>query len=389
MGVEQLHVVQHERRVFAASQSALDTPVRPTSADAIKVISFDHEWDQERYKRQHNRTTQGRRGAVTGADKVSWSMEVESIPSGTAGTPPDDFELRRALFGTQTIVGATSVTYVPLNSQQVRVLTLTDHQSLFLMYQLVAAWVTNWKLTADGTNPIRETFSGGARRRILTMQTQLNGAISAVDDIVIDDADHLMVGSVIQFGASGNDNTGTGFGVTAKVVGATAATIEANATAADNVAIYPFSPSETTAGRPLSGIEGSVTVDGVSYLISKLEIEGERNMQVHDGDFGQEHVSDVNPGWREFKGSVSFRCRRDVATLLAARENGGYATQPIVVTMGSTAGRTRTITIPRAEFVGAAKVEHSQDNAPSTVTLAWEADESTDTSVDAISDVWT
>lgn len=387
MGMQQDQVIPHERRLFVERQGTYDTPARATSAGAVKIKNFTVEYDQARTDRNHNRATQGRRGAVSGEDSVKWTLEKEVIPSGVAGTPPDEHELREAIYGQETIVGATSVTYAHLNTQTVLAQTITDHLSTFLMWMLVDAWVTGYKLSASGSDPITETFTGGCRRLVMTGASTLDAEATDDTEVTIRTADALKfeADSIVQIGAG--TNGGAGFMVESR--DGADLTLEAAATAADDAAVIPFSPAETIAGRPLSGIEGTISVMGAERLVTGWEYEVNRNHKIHGGNYGQVHVADVNHGMREVKGTVSFRCGRDTADIIAQRKNGGFGTVALTIVLGGAAGRTVTIALPQVELIGALSIEHSDDGEPSTVKLAWVADDTADNASGASSEVWT
>ena len=385
MGIEQQHVRAHERRFFAQNQTTLDTMVRAASAGAVKILSFTAEYDQARNERRHNRATRGRRGAVSGQRTVSWSLEKELIPSGTAGTEPDDHQFWHASFGTETITGGTSVVYSLTTTQAMRLLSIHDYHPAGVMQSLIGAWVDTLKIAGSGADPLRVSMTGGARRMVQTGRTQVNGAVTTSATVIVDGPLQVEVDSIVQVGA--NTNTNTGYRVTANAAGTL--TLETTLTVADNADVVPFVPTETTAGTPLAGIDGSLTVLGAACPVTAWEVEVNNAMIPHDGEYGAVHVSDVSPGWRQVSGTFSFRLRRDLIPILQARKNGDFASQAITIVCGGTAGRTLTIAMPQVELNGVLKIEHADDGGPSTVTMGYVADDSADGTENAITATWT
>ena len=316
-------------------------------------------------------------------------MESYVNPSGSAGTAPDLQEVWESAFGTETVSGGVSVAYTLASTQVVPIMSITRMYSTRGMLACVAAVVDSFKLTASGADALKCSASGMARRSVLTGHTQLNGIMSATATCVIDTIDVTMLepDSVIQVGA--NNNTSTGYRVTAKAAGAPTMTLEATQSAADDAVVLPFVPAETTAGRPLAGIDGSVTLNSIVCPVTGFEVEIANNLVAHDGEFGAVHVSDFSPGWREVKGSITFRVRADQNIRIANAKNGDFATQALTIVCGGAAGRILTLSLPRVELGAAIKIEVSDDGSAAEYTLAFVANESTVSANDAITATFT
>ena len=385
MGIENQHVRGHERRFFVQPQTTLDTMVRAASAGAVKILSFTAEYDQARNERKHNRATRGRRGAVSGQRTVSWSLEKELIPSGTAGTAPDDQDLWQSAFVIETVNGGTSVVYSLATTQAMQLLSIHDYHPAGVMQSLIGAWVDTLKIAGSGADPLRVSMTGGARRMVQTGRTTVDGIVTTSATVVVDGPLQVEVDSIVQVGA--NTNTSTGYRVSANAAGTL--TLETTLSVADGADVVPFAPTETTVGTPLAGIDGSLTVLGAACPVTAWEVEVNNAMIPHDGEYGAVHVSDVSPGWRQVSGTFSFRLRRDLVPILQARKNGDFASQAITIVCGGTAGRTLTIAMPQVELNGVLKIEHADDGGPSTVTMGYVADDSADGTEDAITATWT
>jgi hypothetical protein len=385
MGIENQHVRQHERSFFAMAQTTLDTMVRAASAGAVKILAFSAEYDQARAERKHNRTTRGRRGAVSGQRTISWSLEKELIPSGAAGTAPDDQEFWQSAFGTETINGGVSAVYSLSTTQAMQLLSIHDYHPAGVMQSLIGAWVDTLKIAGSGADPLKVSMTGGARRLVQTGRTTVDGIVTTSATVVVDDEYQIEPDSIVQVGA--NTNTSTGY----RVISNTAGTLvlEATLSVADAADVVPFAPAETTAGTPLAGIDGSLTVLGAACPVTAWEVEINNSMIPHDGEYGAVHVSDVSPGWRQVSGTFTFRLRRDLIGILSTRKNSDFAAQAVTIVCGGTAGRTLTISMPQVELGGVLKIDHADDGGPSTVTMAFVADESTDSANDAVTATWT
>jgi hypothetical protein len=106
------------------------------------------------------------------------------------------------------------------------------------------------------------------------------------------------------------------------------------------------------AGSPIAGILGSLTLAGNSLPITSFEVTVANNNKGISDEAFVAGTSDYVPGFRDVTGSLSIRCRRDLAIEIGKRLD--FGTQAIVVTCGDTAGKKLIVEIDDAEFEVAA-----------------------------------
>jgi len=97
-----------EEIVFACQEGAFGTHVLPLGAKAIKVISTDFKMVQERVDRKEKGSTRSIIDRVSRKKSAEWNINKYILPSGIAGTPPDDHDLFYAAMGAYNNTGATS-----------------------------------------------------------------------------------------------------------------------------------------------------------------------------------------------------------------------------------------------------------------------------------------
>jgi len=128
------------------------------------------------------------------------------------------------------------------------------------------------------------------------------------------------------------------------------ASVPAGFTSGD--AVVPYVPAETVNGSPIAGILGflkfGTAPNQTTIPITTFEVTvANNNKPINDESFTQV-LTDYVPGFRDVTGSLSVRCRRDLAIEIPKRLNHGN--ERIVVECGNVAGSTVEITIPKAEF---------------------------------------
>ena len=109
------HGLGRNQRFFAKEEVTYGVYLKPAATDAIKVLSTAMEFGQARDPRTDTRQTRSVLEQITGKKTVPWSVEKHLIPSGTAGTPPDDHEMLLNAIG-----GAVGYTNTPATSDAYR-----------------------------------------------------------------------------------------------------------------------------------------------------------------------------------------------------------------------------------------------------------------------------
>lgn len=390
MTIEQRSVLARDQAVFVEAQSTLDTMVAATTNGAIKVTASKISYEQERIDRMDNRVTAGLVKRISGKRKIEVELDSYLIPSGSAGTAPDDQELWQSLLGSETVNGGTSVVYAPDSTQAKQLVSVHRAHGVStncqLLESVVGAAVAKLKLTIQGSDPAKLKWSLIGRRLVTTGPATLNGEMSASTTMVVatNDANGFEVDSVVQVGATTNNK------ITAKT--GASCTLTSAATASDGATVLPWAPTETTSGQPIAGIDGSITLATVggsaTVYVLAAEIEIDAGIKPYDDEYGAVHVTDFGVGWRKVTGTLTFRVRRDQIRRILAAKNDSFTARSLSLVLGGTAGSICTITMARCElsFRG---IEFPENGDEATVQVPFVALASADNADDEISVAFT
>lgn len=154
----------------------------------------------------------------------------------------------------------------------------------------------------------------------------------------------------------------------------------ASITQSNGAAVAPFLPSETTGGAAISGIAGTITLDGVTLDITSFEISVTNNWNALADSAFQQVYQDAIEGEREIKGSITVRARRDFMDDFKKRN--AFQSLALSVRCGPSTSRKMTISVPRAELEFG-DVEIPQ-NEVATFSIPFMALESSASSNDAL-----
>jgi len=362
MGTSQLHALGRNRKFYAVDETTFGTFVKPTGGDAVKVLSASFDPSQERKNREDSRATRSHIAddQIDGKKAASWSVEAYLIPSGDATNSttivPDIDQLLTKALGTGTATSSPSKMTYSLNSNQdLGSLTLVQHFNETFMEALTGCYVNSMTLSIAGGEEPKLSFEGGSSGTFIpTTTSSTTGASTAtVDgsgsgttvDVQSGEGKNFKVGSVIKVGS--DDNGGAGYEVTG--ISGDQLTVGTSITSyTDLDAVVPFAPDETVAGQPIAGILGSLTVDGSSFPITSFEVTVTNNMKAIEDEAYQAGTTDYVPGFRDVTGSLSIRCRRDLAIEIGKRPD--FTNRNVVVTCGSATGATVTTTLARCQF---------------------------------------
>lgn len=360
MGIAQDHALGRNQRFHVERESTAGTIVQATGAGAVKVLKSSFASKQERKNRIDANVSRSRIARITGKRESTWSLECYALPSGTASTAPDIHDLLLNSMGVAT-VGATAV--YTLSDSQSTLGTMSLHRNIngVVLQSMLGASTETMKISASGTDDPKFSFEGSAFDMLHTGYSTLAAECAASATVVVADADQFEVGSIIQVGTStgtGTAATGTGHRVTAKTTVTLTVTPSVTGTQASGLAVVPFSPTETTAGVPISGNLGSLTANfagagALTLPITQFELTLKNNLKWHDDAAFSAIPVDYTPGWRDVTGSISLRARRDQVIALGHYRNSIASIYDLVVTCGSATGTRFVIDIDRAEVDGA------------------------------------
>lgn len=243
----------------------------------------------------------GTRGRQTG----TWQMTAPVIPSGTAGTQPNANLLFQAMFGAAPTIGGGSVAYGFATAIKPFLLLQYDESGLALPTHMYAM----------GALPQTVTFTLGG--------------------------EHLMMnisGSSIGIGDKDNFTAYTGFDAALK----------------GGLTTYPTEPtSPTTAGSPLSGWGGVLTIDGnvMGECRGTLSIEYTLGYEYIGDGYSDPYAIAVVPGARQVKLS-NLQFINDDNTALQNIKQKAFLKTPMTVSIahGNVAGSIVTFVKNNVQF---------------------------------------
>ena len=366
MGVSQLHALGRNRKFYVNeettyidSENVATAFVKPAGTDAAVVLNASFTPAQERKVRDDARASRSALEQITGKKSATWSVESYVLPSGTAGTAPDLGPLFKGAMGTETVSGGTRVTYSLNTNQDLGSFSLTQFFNETFMETLTGCYVNSMTISVAGGEEPKVTFEGESSGLYIPTTTSPSAAQLAAGestatvtgsgtgtsfDVHAGEGENFKPGSVISVA------TDTDLVVTA--VSNDTITVDSSITFADDDEVKPFAPTETVAGSPIAGILGSLTLAGNSLPITSFEVTVANNNKGIADEAFVAGTSDYVPGFRDVTGSLSIRCRRDLAIEIGKRLD--FGTQAIVVTCGDTAGKKLIVEIDDAEFEVAA-----------------------------------
>lgn len=271
---------------FAKAESTFMTPISPAAGDAFRARQI------ALAPAGYDRTDPGdRRGTysvinrIEGRHWATWSTTQLFRPSESLGVVPDMGPFLKGLLGTETINASTSVVYTQLKDRSA--LSMAIWAALSSTHLFVrGAVVQQCRIQWSGSDYIIFEFSGIAGEYGETGSTTTNGTGSSATALVLTDADFVSEGSRLSIG--GNNNSGSGYGVTAVNYTTETATITPAATWSNGAAVIPYLPTATTLGIPIFGTAGTVSWDNGSTSIEVLsgDLTISTGMDLHNQVFG-------------------------------------------------------------------------------------------------------
>lgn len=350
MGVSNAHALGRERRFYVKAESTPGTFAKPAGTDAMRVRAANMDWQQQRDNRVDARATRSLLERITNNRVVTWDCTKYLIPSGTQGTAPDDGELWKALFGTETVNASTSVVYSLSSAQALTTLSIVDHVSDVLQQCLRGAYVGQLTISGSGGDQPQLAFSGGAfDYGGIFGRASVDGTHAAGTTFDTTAATTPLLKSPCVIGVNSDDNSGAGYEVTDVDDGTnqiTLASSHGGFSGGENV--DAFMPTVTTAGSPVAGINGSCVIDSTTFLITAFEIVINNNVREVADEAFQGGTTDLIPDFREVTGSLTMRARRDTMVEFAERRKLG--TSDIALTLGSGNGTTVVIDLDQVEW---------------------------------------
>jgi len=342
-----MSILQGEEIVgYFVPETTYGDKAKPTAAKGLRTSSlvitpvYDRPFVPER------RNTRSRQERVDGKKSATWALRCVVRPSDTAGTAPDCGDILKHAYGTETVVGSTSVAYTLLKDPSALSASIYKHLE-DLQEMCYGAIVQSVGVTFGGEDFAMFEFSGVAQDVGEAGKNQANGTGSSTDVFIVDDSDFFKAGGIVQI--DGDDNSGAGFQI-GSIISETLYLDTAHSWSNDD-AVIPFAPTATLAGSPRYGTVGQISLDGDSTTVQI--ISGSFNMAtglgLHTSQFGTQNPQAVTlEGERTCDFSVDMLVEdTEVFRMGHARSR---VSQNVIITIGDTAGKRMKIKMPTAEI---------------------------------------
>tara|TARA_R100001443_G_scaffold101616_1_gene109521 strand:+ start:1173 stop:2345 length:1173 start_codon:yes stop_codon:yes gene_type:complete len=354
MGASTDHALGRNLRFFCKKESAAggaygtDSQEALAGADAAKVLSTSMEFTVTRNDRMDSRTSRSVMERITGKQEISWSCESYLLPAGSTTAPDIDPLIEAAMGG--AFGASTAKTYKFSDSNALPTVHMMRTANGVLREDLFGCYVEEMGISASGGEEPKISFSGGAFNYALTGTGTTEGTGSSATSLVTESGQgvNFMVGSVISFNSL-NDKI-----VTAK--SSDTLTI-ASSSWSDAQAIAPTTYTETTAGNPVNGISGSLTLNSVTLPVTSFDVTVTNGVKALSDEAFEKGTSDFVAGFRSVKGNISVRARKDFIKSLAQRyvqttatADPAFSSVALVVTMGGTTGKKVVATMSKVEI---------------------------------------
>jgi len=366
MGASTDHALGRNLRFFCKKESAAggaygtDSQEVLAGADAAKVLSTSMEFTVARNDRMDSRSTRSVQERITGKQEVSWSCESYILPAGGTTAPDIDPLIEGAMGG--AFGASVAKTYNLTDTNALPTVHMARTANGVFREDLFGAYVEEMTISGSGGEEPKISFSGSAFNYALTGTGITEGTGSSATALITESGNgvNFMVGSVISFNSL-DDKV-----VTAK--SSDTLTIQSSSWS-DAQAITPTTYTETTAGNPVNGITGSLTLNSVTLPVTAFDVTITNGIKGLSDEAFEKGTSDFVAGYRSVKGSVSVRARKDFIKSLAQRyvqtaatADPSFSSIPIRIDMGSTSGKTVVIFMDTAEIdFGAIDVPQAEE----------------------------
>lgn len=354
MGATTDHALGRNLRFFCKKEAAAGGAYGTASqealagADAAKVLSSSMEFTVTRNDRMDARGTRSIQERITGKQEVSWSCESYLLPAGSTTAPDIDPLIEGAMGG--AFGASTAKTYKLSDSNALPTVHMARTANDVFREDLFGCWVEEMSISASGGEEPKISFSGGAFNYVLTGTGTTEGTGSSATSLVTESGNgvNFMVGSVISFNSLADKI------VTAK---STDTLTIASSSWSDAQAITPTTYTETTAGNPLNGIGGSLTLNSVTLPVTAFDVTITNGVKPLSDAAFEKGTSDFIAGYRSVKGNISVRARKDFIKSLAQRyvqttatAGPSFSSVPIRVDLGSVSGKQVVVYVDTAEL---------------------------------------
>lgn len=273
----------HNSAVFVAAETVPGTKVWPTNC--ILITEGDSKQERQFIESKELVESRGKPGQIAGPYKAGeFNFGAYLKPSGVLGTPPSMGPVLKAWMGTETIVGATSVTY--------GLASLGDPiQTLSVLFRKghKVTWIGGWSVD-KGTPTIKGgsesddsilsvAFSGQYMNKTYveatTVAVAIDGGTTPTTTFTVTNPQKLASGVTQKINIGTDDNTAAGFTITDvnQTTGVVTVTPAIATDQAIGAYVVGFIPPITDIGTPVHCNFGAVQQDSGDGLVDITVME--------------------------------------------------------------------------------------------------------------------
>ena len=300
----------------------------------------------------------------------TWSL-VGYVKPKAAGVAPDMGPVLQAAFGTETIVGGTSVAYTLKESGTPDSLSFVRHSGDGFYEGCSGAWVEQVDTEIVGGGICKITANGGFARYIHMYSGITVDSIQTAPDTTIKlttgHAARVSVGARIKFDTE--DNGGAGYLVTAVDTTTDIITISPTLAGglADLDAVAPVSPTPVPAGAIQGGIACGLSVDATAIGMISGKLSFSTGIHGLDKEATANRATRLARGTRSITGTIEVYYLDENSPYLAGAWSG--TTRNIEQRAGpDTAAARLKIQTPKARMAVAPMAVPEADEATATIT---------------------
>lgn len=264
------------QQFYGLAETTYDTHVATAATDAVNLISLEITPEKSYAEIMSHAGSGTYEGEIDGATGGKYTATCDVMPA-AAGTAPDIGFALKAGFGTETVIGGTSVTYVS-NDSAPQSLTWTKYAGTGFCERINGCSVESIVFEgAKGAIPTITIAGSFATYAYLHGNPVVNGAhATSATTINVTSGHGYLVGPGILISLGTDTNSGAGYRVTAT----TASTLTitpglAGAGLSGGEAIVPTVPSQTLSGARIGGVAHDLTIDAVTIppIVQKYTLD--------------------------------------------------------------------------------------------------------------------
>jgi len=339
-----------EEKVFIKSEAAYGViDGMPAGTDAVRHRELTFEQTEERVMRDDKRPTRSFLEQIVRRKSSQFSLGGYLLPSGAAGTPTNGWHaILDALFGDNTVVGGTSVTYS----------LLKEFSKSFTLHRAIGNGAANAVLAESmrGSVISEATFNfSGEDETTITASGFGADILRAGRSLVVTDSGTVIgvtAGQGPKFDVGQFIDAGAQTDLLISAITNDNLTVQSHpaATAADPVvpSLCRLASTFQADSRPISGILGTSLYDATPFRIISAQVSINNNVQMHNDRYGLNRADGFHISNRNVEGQLVVRLT-DINTLEVFKTRSNVKV-PLSLTAGTAAGSIFTFIMPGVIF---------------------------------------